>query len=143
MYNIDFVLSAFFVCFTLSFAMGVALGLWLWHRGKAGRVLRQWTKAIFNFEPKISDEVPFSHPAQDTRAAGEMPKIVNELTEAMAKAMAALPEIQSVDGLFSSLTEDQRNKLAMSLGIEFQRSMVSLTATELEAIVKLRAIPLH
>ena|SRR5579859_4033407 len=119
--------------------VGLLFGAWLWHKGSAGQAFRGWTAAIFSSQETASQ----SETPPNQKPPSNMPEAVNKMTDAMAKAMSALPKIQEAGRLFSTLSKSERDALAMNLGVEYQQGMTQLTATELEAVSKLREIGLR
>ena len=63
---------------------------------------------------------------------------VDRISSALDSVFQMLPAVPEVKELYSSMSPELRQQLAVPLGIEFQHGAAQLTATELEAIAKLQ-----
>jgi len=68
---------------------------------------------------------------------------INMLADKMLETTNTLPDIQDIDKLIGSMSQDMREKMSIPLGAVFQEGMSSVTAQELEAVRKLREIHLR
>jgi hypothetical protein len=102
---------------------------------KAQAEVTYWKEKVARLEAQLQEQ-------KQSTTQKKTFEYINRVADKTLEALAGLPRIQEVEKFWSAMSKDQRENLAIPLGVEFGEGAAAIAAQDLEAIKKQREIHL-